>query len=377
MAMKGKNKMASRILMCGNEAVAEAAIAAGCRFYAGYPITPQNELIAYMAKRMPEVGGVFIQAESELAAVSMIFGAAVTGERVMTSSSSPGISLKQEGLSYMAACELPSVIINVSRGGPGLGNIAPAQSDYFQAVKGGGHGDYKLIVLAPGSVPELFDLTIEAFDLADKYRMPVMILGDGMLGQMMEPLWLKKPKIKRYERDWILGNCCGREPRIIRSLYLKDGALEEHNKNLQKKYTVVKKEVLNYEEIYPANAYLSNTCAEERDKSGGNSSSCDLLLVAFGSMGRIAKAAMNEASEEGLKVGLIRPITLWPFPEKVIYEAAGRVKSILTIEMNYGQMVEDVRLAAGGRCKVDFYGRSGGGMPSKEEIVAKIRETLK
>ncbi|MFH1856868.1 MAG: 3-methyl-2-oxobutanoate dehydrogenase subunit VorB [Candidatus Omnitrophota bacterium] len=345
-----------KVLMRGNEAVGEATVMAGCRFYAGYPITPQNELTAYMAKRMPEVGGVFIQAESEIAAISMIFGASGTGERVMTSSSSPGISLKQEGISYMAGCELPAVIINMSRGGPGLGNIGPSQSDYFQAVKGGGHGDYKLIVLAPASVQEFFDLTVEAFDLADKYRMQVMILGDGMLGQMMEPLILKKPEIKEYKKDWVLGNCKGRKPRAIHSLFLGKGALDKHNQSLQKKYALVKKELLKYKDM--------------------NSDSCDLLLVAFGSMGRLAKSAMNKARAEGLKVGLIRPITLWPFPEKVIYEAAGKVKKILTIEMNYGQMIEDVKLASAGRCEVDFLGRGGGEMLTEKEILSRIKEII-
>jgi 2-oxoglutarate ferredoxin oxidoreductase subunit alpha len=243
-----------RILMCGNEAIGEAVILSGCRFYAGYPITPQNELTAYMAKRMPEVGGIFIQAESELAAINMVFGASLTGQRAMTSSSSPGISLKQEGISYLAGCELPAVIVNMSRGGPGLGNIAPSQSDYFQAIKGGGHGDYKLIVLGPASVQELFDLTVKAFNLADKYRTQVMILGDGMLGQMMEPLILKKPRIIKVKKDWALTGAKGRHPRIIRSLFLKKGALERHNKKLQSKYKLIKRELLMYEDIN------SNTC---------------------------------------------------------------------------------------------------------------------
>jgi len=343
--------------MCGNEAIGEAAVLSGCKLYAGYPITPQNEITAYMSKRMPEVGAVFIQAESELAAINMIFGASLTGERVITTSSSPGISLKQEGISYLAGCELPAVIVNMSRGGPGLGNISPAQSDYLQATKGGGHGDYHLIVLGPASVQELFDFTCKAFDLADKYRTQVMVLGDGMLGQMMEPLILKKPKIKRYKKDWVLNGANRRSPRIVRSLYLKKGALEKHNEKLQEKYKRIKKEQVVYEKV--------------------GSDDCDLLLVAFGSMSRIVKAAMNKAKNEGLKVGMIRPITLWPFPEKIIYEVSKKVKTILTVEMNYGQMVEDVRLASRGNCPVHFYGRGGGGIPTEREILAKINEILK
>jgi 2-oxoglutarate ferredoxin oxidoreductase subunit alpha len=359
---KRKTRNEKRVLMCGNETVGEAAIVAGCRFYAGYPITPQNELTAYMAKRMPEVGGVFIQAESELAAINMVFGASLTGERAMTSSSSPGISLKQEGISYLAGCELPAVIVNMSRGGPGLGNISPSQSDYFQAVKGGGHGDYKLIVFGPASVQELFDLTMKAFEVADKYRTQVMILGDGVLGQMMEPLNIyRETRTTRHKtlvtKNWALTGAKGRKPRIIRSLYLKKGALEKHNEKLQKKYALIKKDLVMYEEI--------------------NSRACDLLLVAFGSMGRIAKSAINKAKEQGFKVGLIRPITLWPFPEKAIYQAGKKTKAILTVEMNYGQMVEDVRLAASGNCEVYFYGRGGGGIPTEKEILSKIKEILK
>jgi 2-oxoglutarate ferredoxin oxidoreductase subunit alpha len=349
--------MAKKILMCGNDACGEGAVLAGCRFYAGYPITPQNELTAYMSKRMAEAGGVFIQAESELAAVNMVLGASVTGARAMTSSSSPGISLKQEGISYLAACELPSVIVNMQRGGPGLGNIAPAQSDYFQAVKGGGHGDYKCIVLAPASAQELLDYTFLAFDLADKYRNPAMILGDGLLGQMMEPVSIKAEsmKPKTFDKPWALTGCAGRQPHFIRSLLLFEGQLEEHNKRLQEKYKSIKK-------------------AEVRSESF-NLKDSDIVIVAYGSMARIAKAAMELARDKGIKAGLIRPITLWPFPEKAISDAALKAKKFLVVEMSAGQMVEDVMLAVNGKAEVDFYGRMGGGVPSENEILSKL-ETL-
>lgn len=346
--------MARKILMCGNEACGEGAVLAGCKLYAGYPITPQNELTAYMAKRMNETGGVFIQAESELAAISMVFGAAVTGARAMTSSSSPGISLKQEGISYLAACELPCVIANIQRGGPGLGNIAPSQADYFQAVKGGGHGDYKLIVLAPASVQELLDLTFLAFDLADKYRNPAFILADGLLGQMMEPVEINaesyRPKIT--EKPWALTGCAGRSPGVIKSLLLGDGALEEHNKKLQEKYKKIKDSEVRVQSL--------------------NIKDSDVVLVAYGSVARTAKAAMETARSRGLKVGLIRPVTLWPFPEKTIEDAAGQVKKFLVVEMSAGQMVEDVRLAVNGRAEVVFYGRMGGGIPTEKEILERI-----
>lgn len=344
--------------MCGNEACGEGAILAGCTFYAGYPITPQNELTAYMAKRMGQTGGVFIQAESELAAINMVFGASVAGTRAMTSSSSPGISLKQEGISYLAGCELPCVIVNMQRGGPGLGNIAPAQGDYFQAVKGGGHGDYKTIVLAPASVQELMDYTCLAFDLADKYRNPVMILGDGLLGQMMEPIQIRTadPERKVYDKPWALTGCKGRKPNFIRSLYLGEGALEEHNKRLQEKYSRIKNTEVRAETF--------------------NTKDSDIVLVAYGSVARTARAAQELAREKGLKVGLIRPITLWPFPEKIIAEISGHTRKFLTIEMSSGQMVEDVMLAVKGRAEVDFYGRMGGGIPTEEEILKKIEALI-
>lgn len=345
--------MTRKILMCGNDACGEGAILAGCVFYAGYPITPQNELTAYMAKRMGETGGVFIQAESELAAISMVFGASVAGVRAMTSSSSPGISLKQEGISYLAGCELPCVIVNMQRGGPGLGNIAPAQGDYFQAVKGGGHGDYKIIVLAPASAQELMDYTYLAFDLADKYRNPVMILGDGLLGQMMEPIQIKSVEDKPLvDKPWALTGCKGRKPRLIRSLLLGEGALEEHNKKLQEKFNNIKKNEVRVEAL--------------------NVKDADIILAAYGSVARIARAGMELGRAKGLKVGLIRPITLWPFPEKTIAEISGKAKKFLVVEMSAGQMVEDVMLAVKGRAEVDFYGRMGGGIPTEEEILQKI-----
>jgi len=346
--------MKNKVLMSGNEACGEGAMLAGCRFYAGYPITPQNELTAYMAKRMYETSGIFIQAESEIAAISMVFGASAAGVRAMTSSSSPGISLKQEGISYMAGCELPCVIVNMQRGGPGLGNIAPSQGDYFQAVKGGGHGDYKLIVLAPASAQELMDYTRLAFDLADKYRNPVMILGDGLLGQMMEPVVIKPedrtPQV--VDKPWALTGCKGRKPNIIKSLILAEGALEEHNKRLQEKFKLITR---------------TETLSESVDIKDS-----DIALVAYGSVARIARASMEMARAKGLKAGLIRPVTLWPFPDKVIEAACASAKKFLVVEMSSGQMVEDVRLAVSGRVPVEFYGRMGGGIPSEEEILARI-----
>jgi len=345
--------MSKKVLMCGNDACGEGAVLAGCRFYAGYPITPQNELTAYMAKRMNEKNGVFIQAESELAAISMVFGAAAAGFRAMTSSSSPGISLKQEGISYLAGCELPCVIVNMQRGGPGLGNIAPSQGDYFQAVKGGGHGDYKLTVFAPSSAQELLDFTFLAFELADKYRNPVFILGDGLIGQMMEPVKIDldiEPKIQ--PKPWALTGCKGREPNVIKSLILGDGLLEEHNKRLQEKFDLIKRQEVRAEALHIKDS--------------------EIILVAYGSAARIAKGAVEMARTKGIKAGMIRPITLWPFPEKLIEEACGTAKKFLVVEMNAGQMVEDVRLAINGKAKVDFYGRMGGGIPTEEEILSKI-----
>jgi 2-oxoglutarate ferredoxin oxidoreductase subunit alpha len=344
-----------KILISGNEAIAQGAIQAGCSFYAGYPITPQNELIAYMAKHMLK-NGVFIQAESELAAINMVYGASAAGVRAMTSSSSPGISLKQEGISYIAGAQLPAVIVNIMRGGPGLGNIAPAQSDYFQATRGGGHGDYHLIVLAPGSVQEAYDLTQTSFDLADKYRIPVMILGDGILGQMMEPvrLSIKKIKANTFKR-WALTGCKGRKPNIVKSFFLREGALEEANLKLQSNYEIIRKEEVRYEGLFLSDAKV--------------------ILVAYGTMARIAKSAINQLRSVGKKVGLIRPISLWPFPQKPFNLKNKNVK-YLVLEMSYGQMLEDVQLAVGGRQRIEFLGRSGGGVPSEEQIINKVKRIL-
>ena len=341
--------------MCGNEIIGEAAILAGCRFYAGYPITPQNELIGHMAKRMPEVGGVFIQSESELAAINMCLGASAAGARAMTSSSSPGISLKQEGISYIAGSELPVVIVNMMRGGPGLGNIAPAQADYFQATKGGGHGDYHLIVFAPASIEELAKITYQAFDLADKYRNPVMILGDGILGQMMEPVELDlKPRKNLPKKEWALDGHAKGKQKIIRSFFIEDGVLEQHNKKLQEKYKKIKQELVMY---------------EAQGLSGS-----DVVLVAYGTASRLVKAAISKAGSLGIKAGLIRPITVWPFPEKIISDTAKKAKKFLVVEMSAGQMVEDVRLAVNGKSQVHFFGRAGGGVPGVEEILEEIKK---
>ncbi|MCK9594138.1 MAG: 3-methyl-2-oxobutanoate dehydrogenase subunit VorB [Candidatus Omnitrophica bacterium] len=350
-------KTDKKILMTGNEAIAEGAIRAGCLFYAGYPITPQNELTAYMARHMPENGRVFIQAESELAAINMIFGASATGVRAMTSSSSPGISLKQEGISYLAGAELPAVIVNMMRGGPGLGNISPSQADYFQATKGGGHGDYHLIVLAPAAVEEAYELMFTAFDLADEYRGPVMILGDGMLGQMMEPMRMKEHKINNIAKPWALTGCSGRKPNIIRSLYIKDGILEEVNLRLQKKYQQIKAKEQRWEEELLDDAKL--------------------ILVSYGGMSRICRSAVKNLRDKGTKAGLLRPISLWPFPDKAFEKAIRPGVKFLVVEMSYGQMVEDVRLAVNGKAEVAFIGRSGGGILSEEQIIKKAQEVLK
>jgi len=349
----------NKVLMSGNEAIAEGAIQAGCRFYAGYPITPQNEIPSYMSVHMPKARGVFIQAESELAAINMLYGAAATGARAMTSSSSPGISLKQEGISYIAGAELPAVIVNISRGGPGLGNIAPSQSDYFQSVRGGGHGDYRLIVLAPSSVQEAYDFTSLAFTLADKYRIPAMILGDGMLAQMMEPIVCRKPQVgsHKFKKPWALTGCKGRKSNIVKSFYLKEGDLERANLHLQEKYKIIEKKEQRCEELFIDDA--------------------EVLLVSYGSMSRIAKSAIERLRGEGMKVGMLRPISLWPFPKDIFCRVAraGKCKRVLVVEMSYGQMVDDVRLALDCRLPVDFFGRAGGGIPSEEEIIKKIKES--
>jgi len=350
--------MGKRILMRGNEALCEGALIAGCRYYFGYPITPQNEVPAYMARRMPEIGGTFLQAESELASISMVWGASAAGKRVMTSSSSPGISLMQEGISYLAAAELPAVVVNMVRGGPGLGNIAPAQSDYYQATRGGGHGDYRTIVLAPSTVHEITHLMIDAFDLADIYRTPVCVLGDGVLGQIMEPLTLPEPSTREIpKKDWKLDGAKGREQRIIKSLRLSPpNALEELNLELKKKYDEIAIKEVRLEEFMLDDA--------------------EYILIAFGTASRVSKASIEMAREKGIKVGLIRPITLWPFPMEYINNLAKnkRVKAFIDVEMNLGQMIDDVRLAVDGKKEVFFYGRTAGMLPDEDELFEKIME---
>ena len=341
--------------MCGNEALAEAAIIAGVDAYFGYPITPQNEITAYMSKRMPEEGRVFLQCESELAAINMVFGAAATGKRAMTSSSSPGISLMQEGISYLAGAELPAVVVNVMRGGPGLGNIAPSQADYFQATRGGGHGDYRTIVFGPSTVQELVDCMPLAFDLADKYRMTSLVLADGILGQMMEPVALEpKPPAELPPKDWALTGAAGRKQNIIRSLWLKEGVLEELNCKLQEKYRLVEGSEVRCEQ------YLLDDA--------------EIVVVAYGIAARIARCAVDRARTEGINVGLIRPVTLWPFPTEQINRAAEEFRIFLTVEMNCGQMVDDVKLAVAGKAPVVFYGRSGGGILTVEDIFENIMQ---
>ncbi len=345
-----------KVLMKGNEALAEAAIRAGCRLFFGYPITPQNEIPEYLARRMPEVGGTFLQAESEVAAINMVYGAAGTGQRVMTSSSGPGISLKQEGISFLAGAELPCVIVNMMRGGPGLGSIQASQSDYFQATKGGGHGDYRIIVLAPGSVQELADMTVWAFELAEKYTTPVMILGDGTMGQMMEPVDLDTIPIKtgHSEFPWATTGCKDRPKRIINSLYLDATMLERHNQKLQRKYRLIS------EELPRAEAYHTDDA--------------ELVLVAFGTAARIARGAVDQGRANGLRLGLVRPITLWPFPGEFLLAATTGARKLLVVEMNTGQMVEDVRLVVEGRIPVHFHGRCGGMLPTVKDILAQIEE---
>jgi len=360
--------MSEKVLMKGNDAISEAAIRAGCGAYFGYPITPQNEIPAYMAKHMLDRGRVFIQAESEIAAIIMVYGASCAGMRAMTSSSSPGISLKQEGMSYAAGADVPLVLVNVVRGGPGLGNIAPAQSDYYQSTRGGGHGDYRCIVLAPKSVQECADLTYLAFDLADKYRMPVIVLADGMLGQMMEGVELP-PEKEAPKRNWTTGGCADRPDKKaihITSLDLVPETLEAKTKERFKRYETIKKEQIRFEET--------------------NCEDADLVMVAYGTCARVCLGAQKLAQKEGIKLGIFRPITLWPFP----YEALGKFitdsqhptphKPLLTVEMSEGQLIEDVRLSAyyaGSKSEVHLLGRSGGMIPTEEEVYAKVKEILK
>ena len=347
--------MSDKVLMKGNEAIAEAAIQAGCHHYFGYPITPQTEVAAYMSKRMPKIGGTFLQAESEVAAINMVIGVASTGKRVMTSSSSPGVSLKSEGISYLAGCDLPALVVNVQRGGPGLGGIQPSQSDYFQSTKGGGHGDYHNIVLAPASVQEMASLTVKGFDLADKYRMVAMILADGTMGQMMEPVSLDVSDVKTYDKPWALtGTECKREHNIVNSLYLQPEELEKKNFERYEKYKFIEENEAMYEKYLMEDA--------------------EVCVVAFGITSRVAKNAINEARAKGIKVGMIRPITLWPFPKKPLFEAADKCKAFISVEMSMGQMIEDVELAI--KCKKPVYlcNRVGGMIPSPEEVLVKIEE---
>lgn len=347
----------AKVLITGNEALAEAAVRAGCRRYFGYPITPQNEIPEFMARRLPELGGTFVQAESEIAAINMVYGASAVGERAMTSSSSPGISLMQETLSFMAAAELPAVIVNMQRGGPGLGNISASQGDYFQAVKGGGHGDYKLLVYAPASIQEIVDLTVKAFDKADEYRIPALILGDGVLGQMMEPVELPEITPKRFDKSWALtGARPGSPAKMIRSLFMLPGeenALELHNYKLRAKFDRIAEREVMFEAFQMDDA--------------------DIALVAYGTSARIAKSAIETVRAEGIKAGLIRPITLSPFPTAAIAELADAVERLLVVEMNMGQMVEDVRLAVNGKREVGFYGRPGGAILATEDVAQAIR----
>lgn len=348
----------TKVLMKGNEAVGAAAIAAGCKYFFGYPITPQNEIPEYMSRELPKVGGVFLQAESEVAAINMVYGAAGSGARVMTSSSSPGIALKQEGISYIAGAELPCVIVNMMRGGPGLGGIQPSQTDYFQATRGGGNGDYRMLVLAPANVQELVDLIIEGFDLADEYRNPVMILGDGMIGQMMEPVEFKeRQKRELPAKTWATTGTKGeRKPNVINSLYLDAEDLEKHNDALQEKYKKMREKEIRVESY--------------------NIEDADLVISAYGTTARIAKTAIAKLEKEGYKVGLIRPITLYPYPFNEFNKLKDDCKGVLTVEMNAGQMLEDVKIALNGRMPAYFYSRTGGMVPTPEAIVNKVKEIL-
>ncbi|MBP3902435.1 MAG: 3-methyl-2-oxobutanoate dehydrogenase subunit VorB [Blautia sp.] len=346
--------MAEKVLMKGNEAIAEAAIIAGCRHYFGYPITPQTEIAAYMAKRMPKIGGTFLQAESEIAAINMVYGVSAAGKRVMTSSSSPGISLKSEGISYLAGADLPALVVNCQRGGPGLGGIQPSQSDYFQATRGGGHGDYHMIVLAPASVQEMAQLTIRGFELADEYRMTAMVLADGTIGQMMEPVSFDFEVKEAPAKPWATtGTRMQREHNIANSLYLSPEVLEIKNFERYEKYAqICEKEAI-------AEEYLLDDA--------------EIVVAAFGIAARVSKNAVNAARAEGIKAGLIRPITLWPFPEKTFKKTVGKAKQIISVELSMGQMIEDVRLATECRVPVTLCNRVGGMIPSPEQVYEAIK----
>lgn len=347
--------MAEKILMKGNEAIAEAAIKAGCMHYFGYPITPQTEIAAYMAKKMPKIGGCFLQAESEIAAINMVYGVSSTGKRVMTSSSSPGIALKSEGLSYLAGADLPALVVNVQRGGPGLGGIQPSQSDYFQATKAGGHGDFRMIVLAPSSVQEMADLTVKGFELADKYRMTSMILADGTMGQMMEPVTLDYDVKQTVQKPWATtGTKCEREHNIVNSLFLAPDELEKFNFERFERYKTIEENETMYEEYMMDDA--------------------EICVTAFGIAARVSKNAVNEARKMGIKVGLIRPITLWPFPTAPYKKAAETCKEVISVELSMGQMIEDVRLATECKVPVTLCNRVGGMIPSPEQVLEAIKK---
>lgn len=348
----------AKILMKGNEAIGAAAIKAGCKYFFGYPITPQNEIPEYMSKELPKIGGVFLQAESEVAAINMVYGAAGAGVRVMTSSSSPGIALKQEGISYIAGAELPAVIVNIVRGGPGLGGIQPAQSDYNQATRGGGDGDYKLLVYAPSNLQEMVDLMQEAFDKADYYRNPVMVMGDGMIGQMMEPIEFKeRKKVDLPPKDWATDGTGGkRKQNVINSLFISPEDLEKHNHKLFKKY----QEMIDTEQRYELY----------------NMENPEIICVAYGTTSRIVKNAIETLKEEGIEIGLIRPITVWPFPHKAFEKLPKNAKAFLSVEMSMGQMIDDVKIASNGRLPVEFYGRVGGMIPTPEGVIKKIKDII-
>ncbi len=346
-----------RILVKGNDAIGMGAIKAGCRYYFGYPITPQNEIPEFMSRELPKIDGEFVQAESELASINMVLGASAVGVRSMTSSSSPGISLMQEGLSYMAGQEMPGVVINVVRCGPGLGGIAASQGDYFQAVKGGGHGDYHLIVLAPASVQEMYDHTILAFELSDRYRNPAMVLADAVLGQMQEPILERDNVPDPPRKPWALTGARGRPARHIKSLLLKEGELEAHNRLLEEKYREIQKHEVRYD-------------VKDVDDA-------ELVVAAFGTAARIARTAVARARSEGLRVGLFRPVTVYPFPKSGLRALSERVKNFLVVEMNTGQMLEDVRLNVSGEAEVHFYGRPGGAIPTPNEVYDRIVKNYK
>ena len=345
----------ARVLMKGNEALAEAAIRAGCIRFFGYPITPQTEVNAYMSRQLPKIGGTYLQAESEVAAINMVLGAASAGVRTMTSSSSPGLSLKTEGISYLAGSDMPCVILNIQRGGPGLGGIQPSQADYYQATKAPGHGDLRVLVYAPSTVQEMVDTIFQAFDLAEEYRMPAMILGDGLLGQMMEPVEFPDAEIKKHDKPWATNGTGGkRKPNITNSLFLQPDVLEQKILERFERYAIVEEKHAQCEE------YLTEDA--------------DVLVVAYGASSRIVRSAVNTAREQGIKAGLLRPFTLWPYPKKQLAAEAERAKSVLVVEMSMGQMVDDVRLVVNGTRPVEFYGRTGGMVPTPAEVLEQIKK---